>query len=178
MGRTPEKEDPVSSVIIRSNYAHHLHHSNRDGLLFLLGPVLDLPMDHSALQTIAEVERLFGETFIAQHQSSLLVTRTAIGFQLETHPGRRAEQHKIAKAATPTWKRTTKCWNAWKRRWISRIDWCLNFFWWYKGSCHKLGTGLRMDPISQRPTCFWRRRNFARVVHERSVWSKLGVIES
>jgi hypothetical protein len=26
-----------------------------------------------------------------------------------------------------------------------------------------------MDPISQRPTCFWRRRNFARVVHERSV---------
>ncbi len=54
MGRTPEKEDPVSSVIIRSNYAHHLHHSNRDGLLFLLGPVLDLPMDHSALQTLAE----------------------------------------------------------------------------------------------------------------------------
>ncbi len=44
----------VSSVIIRPNYAHHLHHSNRDGHLFLLGPILDLPMDHSALQTIAE----------------------------------------------------------------------------------------------------------------------------
>jgi hypothetical protein len=56
----------------------------------------------NAVEAVQEVERLFGETFIAEHQSSLLVTRTAIRFQLGTHPGRRAEQHKIAKAATPT----------------------------------------------------------------------------
>jgi hypothetical protein len=59
----------------------------------------------NAVVVVQEVERLFGETFIAQHQSSLLVTRTAIGFQLETHPGRRAEQHKIAKAANTNMKK-------------------------------------------------------------------------
>jgi gustatory receptor len=36
----------------------------------------------NAVEAVQEVERLFGEQFLAQHQSSSLVRRTAIGFTL------------------------------------------------------------------------------------------------